>query len=858
MSIFNETLPDFVQTQLTGREKNFDAGGLTMYQENMAHTAWIRAISGVDTVDSKGDYTNDLAQSWILTGYNQYGDITSPLPGYQKSLRHGTVPIPGITSLECQSISPNGSLRKVTINFKCWSLEQLEILEKLYMRPGFTVCIEWGWNKDVGSKGNIDISPFGSSNNFLTSNGGSNLMSLYEIAYDEVKKSNGNYDICIGKVQNYNWEATTDGGYNCTTTIVTYGEVIQSFKINFIAMDSAISINGAVKSATGANSTSKYGENLLAGLLGELFDAGKVADNGAKTDVTVSNGKGDKTYTLLTLDLAEGIKTQPYLTADSIGKNVYIKFEDFCDLINRFLMLSNNKGNLITLRTKNYNGADLLCRAHPFQISANPAVCLIRPDFWLETILQVSEKDKQKAKEIQKATQDTSYGNPKSVNDGVKLALGENKSILKKVEYILQHLEYKLSFTKNENFEDLKSLIDDVSVQIENYISKIDTKKNDDGTYTITLQFSDNTQLPIIVKSLLASEVEISIFGGFAKGTDLKELQKTATYWFDHYGRNKTTTGVEFTLYQKLYNEDPDNFPNKIWELLKPRPLVQQFNIAQIEAGNLVAAYDDVSETSKDIQFGLSALKSLDPYFVTGNRYKGKIGKIYLNLDYIYKLIAPIGTEISDPKRENNKNLANILKQLLTEVQNNLGSINDFELFIDPTFNTTRIIDKNLVEGAKDVYSITVDNKKTTAKSYGIRSNIFPEQSNIIAISAQAKSGALGEKNQHLVAYNKGIQDRIIGNEINSRASITNKITNFDTEDISNPIFKALSAITDSLSIYTPLAVEVAKRINTETNPVKKRQEALELIRKIDPSWADFLGPTSTDEVIFNKLDQLY
>jgi hypothetical protein len=569
-----------------------------------------------------------------------------------------------------------------------------------------------------------------------------------------------------------------------------------------------------------------------------------VADNGAKTDVTVSNGKGDKTYTLLTLDLAEGIKTQPYLTADSIGKNVYIKLEDFCDLINRFLMLSNNKGNLIILRTKNYNGADLLCRAHPFQISANPAVCLIRPDFWLETTLQVSEKDKQKAKEIQKATQDTSYGNPKSVSDSVKNAL-RSDDYFSIILYITEYLNKQLSTSRYENFEDLQNIANNMFVQLENYISKIDTKKNDDGTYLIEYNFEDITIRQENVKSLSVDETRI---GFISPNIDEKTKNLIIKLFNDYSDKNPL-----FTL-----KSNTEQWGEKLYDLFKARPLAQQFNKAQIEAGNLVAAYDNVSEASKDIQFGLSALKSLDPYFVTGNRYKGKIGKIYLNLDYIYKLIAPIGTEISDPKRENNKNLANILKQLLTEVQNNLGSINDFELFVDPTFNTTRIIDKNLVEGTKDVYSITVDNKKTTAKSYGIRSNIFPEQSNIIAISAQAKSGALGEKNQHLVAYNKGIQDRIIGNEINSRASITNKITNFDTEDISNPIFKALSAITDSLSIYTPSAIEVAKRINTETDPIKKRQEALELIRKIDPAWANLFELTSSDEVIFNKLDQLY
>ena len=614
-------------------------------------------------------------------------------------------------------------------------------------------------------------------------------------------------------------------------------------------MDSSISINGALKSSTG--STAKYGENLLAGLLGELFDAGKVADNGAKTPVTVNNGKGDKIYNLITLDLAEGIKTQPYLTADSIGKNVYIKLEDFCDLINRFLMLSNNQGNLILLRTRDYNGKALLCRAHPFQISAHPGICLIRPDFWLETTFEVSEKDKKKAKEVQKATQDTSYGNPSAVNDEIKEILNSNDYINKNL-LIIKYLNEKLKNTRYENFNDLKNIIDNMFVQLENWIKKIDTKKEDNGTYTVTYTFGDNKTLTYKnLKSLNLDEIKI----GFGFNNNISEESKTTTLL--------TLLNPELVLdadepFSKLASSIGDQWSIKLYELVQDRLLAQQFNKSQIEAGQLVDQYESVSETSKDIQYGLSALKPLDPYFVKNDRYKGIIGNIYLNLDYIYKLIAPIGTETSDNKRENNKNLANILKQLLTEVQNNIGSINDFELFVDPTFNVTRIIDKNLIEGTNNVYSITVDNKASTAKSYGILSNIFPEQSNTIAISAQAKSGVLGEKTQHLVAYNKGIQDRIIGNEINSRASITSKITTFDNADDNNPTFKALSAIADSLSIYTPLSTEVVKRVNSETNPTKKREAAIEAIEKKDKVWYDFNFATATDENIFRKLDELY
>lgn len=77
---------------------------------------------------------------------------------------------------------------------------------------------------------------------------------------------------------------------------------------------------------------------------------------------------------------------------------------------------------------------------------------------------------------------------------------------------------------------------------------------------------------------------------------------------------------------------------------------------------------------------------------------------------------------------------------------------------------------------------------------------IFPDQMSIFAISAQTKSGTLGEKNQHLIAYNRGIQDRII-KESNSGANYVSPTT-AKSGDSTSPIFKAMSTLAEYSKIY--------------------------------------------------------
>ena len=60
--------------------------------------------------------------------------------------RLGLRPMPGITNMDIKSKSAYGSLREAVVNFQCWDIHQLEELELLYMRPGYTVLVEWRWS----------------------------------------------------------------------------------------------------------------------------------------------------------------------------------------------------------------------------------------------------------------------------------------------------------------------------------------------------------------------------------------------------------------------------------------------------------------------------------------------------------------------------------------------------------------------------------------------------------------------------------------------------------------------------------------------------------------------------------------
>lgn len=144
---------------------------------------------------------------------------------------YGVVPMPGIVDANIETKSAYGSLRSAKVNFVCHNLRQLEVLELLYMRPGYPVLMEWGWSPYIGNDGNIvNEFPSISKNDWFWDDSQVSQERIQNEVIRIKQLTAGNYDGFIGFVTNFNYTARADGGFDCSTELISMGEVLDSLK----------------------------------------------------------------------------------------------------------------------------------------------------------------------------------------------------------------------------------------------------------------------------------------------------------------------------------------------------------------------------------------------------------------------------------------------------------------------------------------------------------------------------------------------------------------------------------------------------------------------------------------------------
>ena len=287
MGLFKETLHKYIRSQFETRQKvisthenrsGLNGGAFHAFTVNKYCS--LRMASCVDIVGSElldmdlklgsvqleKDYVGSgLARSYILQGgtlLNPKGAKTPAtrrgFPGQGRPLGgaygdplmrgdakdgYGIVPMPGITKMNIRTKSAYGSLREAKIDFTCHNLRQLAVLELLYMKPGYPILLEWGWDPYIKTKNNkitvenqgelgwiSDKSAFWGQN---YKGGKVNNLSQGEIANlinSKRQESGGNYDAIVGLCKNFSYSARPDGGFNCTTELMSVGEVLTTLK----------------------------------------------------------------------------------------------------------------------------------------------------------------------------------------------------------------------------------------------------------------------------------------------------------------------------------------------------------------------------------------------------------------------------------------------------------------------------------------------------------------------------------------------------------------------------------------------------------------------------------------------------
>jgi hypothetical protein len=291
MSIFKESFRKYIQQQLKLREaivslgndgkgrinntktiKLPKGGEVTLppgafYTNTVNRACVVRLSSGVDLksgtileggrYENKGDLVGSgLAQRYVLEGGTliniknndgkkvsalrrgfpgagkrgfgfTYGDPTVRANAGTGDDNYGIVPMPGITDANVRTKSAYGSLREAKVNFVCHNQRQLEILELLYMRPGYCLLLEWGWTTYIDNDGK-NTSKFPTIGEFFSPNVSQEIINK-QIIQNKID-TGGNYDGMLGICKNFNYTSRADGGYDCTTEITSTGEVIESLK----------------------------------------------------------------------------------------------------------------------------------------------------------------------------------------------------------------------------------------------------------------------------------------------------------------------------------------------------------------------------------------------------------------------------------------------------------------------------------------------------------------------------------------------------------------------------------------------------------------------------------------------------
>lgn len=265
-----------------GQYSNIDPNTLKWYTTK---TPWLRLASSVDIDDTiikklgidstlKG---SELAKNFILFGgaSNDKGNLQSGINfsntlngayGWGGINERGFVPIPGIISAN-MSYYNNGALAKATIKIKAYSREQFALIDYLYMRPGYSLLLEFGHTVYLDNDGSLEtwdtfystplqaflsgqiIGPVietqrPSFANALSEENRSTfdtrslqILDQYKIQeyvnkYKETKS--GNYEAMIGVIHKFNWSFSNDGSYDITVELTGYGSIIESLNINIV------------------------------------------------------------------------------------------------------------------------------------------------------------------------------------------------------------------------------------------------------------------------------------------------------------------------------------------------------------------------------------------------------------------------------------------------------------------------------------------------------------------------------------------------------------------------------------------------------------------------------------------------
>ena len=243
-NIIGEGFDPFVVGQIKKRQEIYGLANRTTdsIKYTNANSAWIKISSAVNidaSISTKLGTQfsdNDLARANVLFGGIGTIDGKDIKGGFTNALNfttQGYRPNPGIIAFETKNKN-RGSLREGTVSIKCFDTEQFNVLDTLYLRLGYGVLIEWGHTLYYGNDGGLieKTDTDNITNRFLNGTFNDNPDLLRETILNKREATSGNYDAFYARIVNFDWTYESDGTYNINLKLISWGDVIESLKVN--------------------------------------------------------------------------------------------------------------------------------------------------------------------------------------------------------------------------------------------------------------------------------------------------------------------------------------------------------------------------------------------------------------------------------------------------------------------------------------------------------------------------------------------------------------------------------------------------------------------------------------------------
>lgn len=319
-----EHISDAVITQINKRSEAIANTNAAYLSERAPHVRLLSSVvvDGDKSVAENNILANGTVVDNILPRFDGTVDSTRSLGAGYKNTELGFRPVPGITSATIKSQNRFGSLRTAEISFTVWSKDDLDNLEQLYLRPGYSCVLEFCHTIRVSNKGVIEREPVTLDNSIWDTNQDSIKKQIKQKRVD----SDYNYDGYFGFIRNFGWSFRQDGGYDCTVSLVTKGALLES--INAAVYSSGVKPLAIPSDNEDPPATGSLSDSDISSFLGALLQ--------------ISNGEEVSGYSV----------KQPVIEVDAgedtpVGEFTYITMRSFLDLANSLSVVYDKKNKRV-------------------------------------------------------------------------------------------------------------------------------------------------------------------------------------------------------------------------------------------------------------------------------------------------------------------------------------------------------------------------------------------------------------------------------------------------------------------------------------------------------------------------------